>query len=289
MKIFIKYFLLKLLCVIISIFLLDGLLHQFFLNYHKRTKTDLHNLNYDAVFFGSSRCIHHIKPVQFKKITGLSTFNMGWAGSGSAEIYAAIKIYLEFNRTPKIIFIQIDDYTHNNREISTLASQPLLKYYNSKIISDYFNSYSDKLLNVPLLKYLKYRDIGWREILKTLFKNNLNYDQLGFVAQNGNTIVTESKIKINNINLTQNIWIDKSIDLCRNKKIQVVLFTSPIYRVANSNNLNIFSNIYHCTYYNFADSLQSKKYYYDATHLNELGADSFTQKLSKKFMRSDRH
>ena len=73
--------------------ILDKAIFEFFFRYHKRTKLDIQGLKKEIVFFGSSRCIHHIDPSIVDSICVTKSYNMGWAASNPREIYAAIKIY----------------------------------------------------------------------------------------------------------------------------------------------------------------------------------------------------
>lgn len=285
MKRFISLISIKFLSVIILSCLLDYSLGVFYNNIHKRFKTDLKGIDADVVFLGNSRCNHHVNSILFDSITNSNSFNMGWPQSGSAEIYAATNLYLRHNSKPNYILIQVDDFTHNSDTINQIGTQPLLKFSEDKQLKDYFNAHSDKNINFPLLKYLKYRNLGWREILKTAFKNDLTFGKKGFIPlQNGNFIGFNERKDYRIKNLRSNHWLNETINLCKQYDIKVIFFTSPLYNIKNSKDFDCFIKLYNTTYFNFSAELNGmSKFYADKIHLNQAGADSFTMLLAMRF------
>ena len=270
------------LTILLSV-LIDKAIFEFFFSYHKRTKLDIQGLKKEIVFFGSSRCIHHIDPIIVDIICDTKSYNMGWAASNPREIYAAIKIYLKRNEKPKLICIQVDQ-EHNDETEDGLARQSLLKFYGKHYIDDYYSNELKRELSIPLYPSIKYRDFGWREILKTLFNNsNIANKELGFlpiIEQHNVKQYDYAKFKI----IKPNKWISKSITFCKENNINVLLFTAPIWKLNANIKFENIRQLYPVDYINFSDSLQKVQYYSDGTHLNRKGAEVFTKIFSKQLI-----
>lgn len=279
-------FIITLLCS----FVIDKGIFEFFYQYHKRAKLDVQGLNKDVVFFGSSRCIHHVNPRIIDSICHVSSYNMGWAAANPREIYAAIKIYLTKNRKPKLICIQLD-LEHDDTTEDCLARQSLLKFYGKGILDDYYSEQLNNELKIPLYASIKYRDFGWREMLKTIFNNsNVSQNNLGYIPMLTNKF--HGDMKVFNIHLLfdkKNSWIAKSIEICLKNNIRVFLFTSPICSkkmVAKFDNLG---KMYNVDYYNWSNYFRDNiSYFSDKTHLNSNGADNFTKELGLFLRNSDK-
>jgi hypothetical protein len=84
--------------------------------------------------------------------------------------------------------------------------------------------------------------------------------------------------KINKINP----WIRKSIQLCTNENIQVILFTSPYFNSKEYQNFDLF-NSYKRPYWNFANTLKNKELFFDNSHINHQGAILFTDTFACAF------
>lgn len=285
MKSFLKYLSSLTFISICLAILLYSLALVFFHEYHKRSKVDVSNSKANVVFFGSSRCVNTVIPDVFDSIAGTDSYNMGWAAAGPREIYAAVKLYLKRNTSPKFAFIQVD-LSHDITSPSDLAKQSLLKYYFTGEIEDYFDDSIKMQMCMPLLPNILNRDFGWREILKTLVVNkNVTaalrgyspiYGELQLEEMNQNTFGLE------NIADQQNIWISKSIELLQKSGVEVFLFTSPYFNFSQKAKLNNLK-VYNLTYFNFSNSISSGEYFKDYSHVNNAGARLLTDSLAERF------
>ncbi len=278
---FVKHIVCVLVVTVLFAFVIDKGIFEFFYKVHKRTKLDITGLKKDVVFFGSSRCIHHVNPVIIDSLCHTNSFNMGWAASNPREIYAAVKIYLARNSKPKLICIQVD-MEHDDTTEDELARQSLLKFYGKDKVEDYYSVGLKNEMNIPLLPSILYRDFGWREISKIAIKNHYDINNEGFTPLFGNKTFAVKDIEINRKSLlVPNPWISKTIELCNKNNINTILFTAPIYNLKNGFRFNNIANLYKCKYYNYSDSLQNKSLFFDQTHLNENGARCFSLKLAR--------
>jgi hypothetical protein len=265
---------------------LDLSTKSFFREIHRRFKTDINNVDFDVIFFGSSRVIHGVNNKKFTSLVGKSSLNMGWAACNPREVYAAVKVYLARNKRPELIFIQLD-FEHNLTEEDKLAQQDLLKFYNSDIINDYYSQETRRMMDIPLMSFVNNRDFGWREILKTCFRNNLykNIERkdFGYFEIEPAEFISSQNITEDKIIEMKNIWITKIIDTCRAKGIKVILYTAPYFGVNSSEQFDFFK-VYNVPYFNYSDLLKSQIYFKDYNHTNRIGTDSLTVKLSSDLL-----
>ena len=281
-----KHFSFKILGIIISTLItavaIDKMIDIIFIHYHQRSKPDLKNQNANIIFFGSSRCVHNVIPRLFDSLNSTNSFNMGWAASDPREIYAAVQLYIKFNKVPKKIILQLD-LEAENTDVDQLATQSLIKYFNQGSIDDYYTADQIVKYKIPLYPSIHYRDYSWREILKSIFKNNQQTQNQGYIPifkefQQDNKHNKPPSVPLSFLK-KQNPWIVKTIELCKKRGIQVTLFTSPYYQVLSSGRFNRFKQ-YNCRYFNLSTSISDSCFFSDNSHLNHLGAQLFTKLLS---------
>jgi len=235
------YFILKtLVFLLFLIIIVDYGFKLFFINIHKRSKQDMVNQTFDVLFIGSSRCLHHINPILFNRRTGLRSYNLGYEASHIRENFATLKIYLNFNKAPKYIFLQIDDSEDKDTGVDEFSSNLFYKFHRRQIIDDYFTEDLNKTLRIPLLTYITIKNLSWREILKSTIKNELNMKKLGFGGRMG-TFNTEASYKAK-VSVDKNVWVEKFIQLCKKNNIKLMIFTSPIYRIENFERINWYGS-----------------------------------------------
>lgn len=123
--------------------------------------------------------------------------------------------------------------------------------------------------------------------MKTIIKNKNNTEKNKGYAENYGTLKEKenkqdstkneilSKFKINR-------WINKTIEICKNKNIPLILFTSPYFQNRNFNNFENFKK-YNIAYFNLSSTITEEQYFSDKTHLNHKGAIKFTKIISKEF------
>ncbi len=146
-----------------------------------------------------------------------------------------------------------------------------------------------------------------QRIEKFLIKNqdDINCDTLGFGHNNtveNNFIATGKETSLRhtyNLKKRKDIYLENikylnsMIEWCDNHNITVLLFTPPAYisyrkhlnkeqlnkTIKTGNNLS--QKYKNCIYINYiTDSTFTKKYFQDADHLNELGAEKLTKQLN---------
>ena len=89
-------------------------------------------INADIVFIGSSRGARAIIADQVEKETGLSAYNLCYPGSNVEFHEFLIRTMIEFNNTPKMVFLVVDDDTEFEYDNAIIFRKdrlyPLVKY-----------------------------------------------------------------------------------------------------------------------------------------------------------------
>jgi hypothetical protein len=287
MKQFFK-FVLKLIVLTISLstIVYIGLIF-FFHEYHKRGKTDKRGLKVDVVFFGSSRCFNTIIPSRFDSIVGLKSYNMGVVAVQPREIYAMVNLYILNNYVPKYAFIQVD-LKHDLVKVSELSKQHFLKYYFSQEIpANYYDDYTAHQMWIPLLPNALNREFGWREIIKSIFRNLPISEEMGGYFPISGVLQFDKEVEFievpDSFGMSPNTWIQQSIELLEKKGVKVILFTAPYYTLQPTDKLERLG-LYELPYINCSKCISNSEMFSDVSHINHKGALVFTDSIAHRFL-----
>ena len=234
-------------------------------------------VSYDYVFIGSSRCIHHINPIQLDSF-GVSSTNYGYASVGPRENLLLAKQVIR-NRKLKTLVVQIDE--QQNSQFDKLAHVPLLPHY--ELLGDYKDSLFSQypMYRIPFFKYLlNAPKLGIRNIILGVTKKSAWIESKGFVPLEGH--IDNNKFEIDSSSLTtklapEYLAIEK---MCIANNVELIYFTAPILR----SNRNFTFKFYSAKYLDFSDSLQNPSLFKDKTHLNRQGAAEFTKLIYNKLI-----
>ena len=264
-------------------------------------------LNTDIAILGTSRAEVHYDTEIISKITGLKTYNLGLSGSPYSVLKIRWKSYLNRNKKPKILILDLDasnlQYSNQlfekfqylpffrSNEYQSFAKENDDDFYYEKFIPLYkYRGYEMKILKQ--LKALKntelcsnsvngyaVKDIDWIQKDYTNFKEILN---------NSKTVKEEYSLDT----YKEGISILKEIiEDCKKNDIEIIFIWSPSYQESHAyqklnkrhvddilTNLSSTENI---KYLNFSsDSLcLSKEYFYNSMHMNKKGASVFSEKI----------
>jgi hypothetical protein len=254
----------------------------FFDKYHARFKTDDIKQNAEILILGSSRVFHNIDCKLLTEITNKRCYNLGFDGALPKDIYAAMQLYLSQNTCPKLILIQVD---HHSKDTGS-RSLSKVNFFKNKLLFDpvlkkYFEPDDLVFRYIPLFYNLKYPALSWREIYKTiLLQNKKSFDKYGFKPIN-TKYTSIKKHDIYNVSneWQENKWLLEIENILRVKNTKIVYFTAPyLDKVDLTYNEN--SNR---MYWNFSELFKGEaKFFVDDIHLNEKGANYFTNELSTK-------
>jgi len=259
---------------------------------------------YDVLCLGSSRTIAHINPEVITNETGLSVYNAGMNGGCMIDFNALFKVYLARHPAPKMVIIHVDEFTFETQVISELPRYfPFIK---NKTLYENLVKYDKNVLVVkyiPFLRLMYYNDLfkwiavkSWlnieaRDEYKLINGYRVNkskwssYRQENLGArmkaiQEMQTLVEEEK--------KGEPLFSEILELCKQYNIKLLFTSSPIIggdvfkKYENTiHKIEQMSAGYKPNYlWMHKEQWSPDEYYYDFTHMNNLGADKFSKYLS---------
>lgn len=257
--------------------------------------------DFENIIIGSSRSESHFNPNIIKKETGLFTYNMGMEGEFMPLILGILNSYLEKNKPPKRIFLNIDIHPYTGeivvnrfpRFFPYLSKAPLYRALNEtdkrfwafKHIPFYsMPFFNHKYLNASLRGYTgiisefdKTFIDGYVPIPQNMYTDvdTFNYTSFSSVPQ---PVIYSS--------------LNSIINICDSKNIKLFFVVTPMYQkgyaaVSNGTQLlHEFKNIAANHNIPFLDYSQDsicldKNNFADPYHLNKSGAEAFSHKFSR--------
>ncbi len=306
MKLFLKIF----------IFLLTTYLFLFFFSYYyDRKVSELYidkpsyvvnckNQYFDYVVGGSSRVHNNFNTALFDSLTGLSGFNFGYGGSGLAQNYLTLYLFLKNGNNLKNYIQQLDDIGLSKNAFTHPFSEYFFMHYLSRDSSvDQFYK-----MNVPLNKYYL-----WRYIPTIKYLEFNNYCRLSNIISNKkvdqNLLIDKGYAKLNiqhkdsfpaklypnvyseyEIGTLNIYYLNKIYNLCKEYKVNYVCYTSPVfqkhylsYKPANLKKAvrnYIEGNGIKYLNFSLSKNYNNDSLFLDETHLNAFGTDIFTIQLA---------
>ncbi len=255
-----------------------------------------HNEQFDNVFIGSSRVHNMIDANLISNITKSRTINFGLGGSGIDDNFLVLKTILMNGNKIKNLYLQIDHITLDNS-----FDYPFNNYYWYCFHKAYTNKVlieRDGIIQYILFKYFPltryaYFSNFYPNLFLSFANNPIKKDTL-----NGYDPLLGRKNKLNKLSdkyLYKNFVINRVNQinsLCKQNKINFILFTSPIDIEAYSktdisipmNKIKSISSEQNITYWDFSNDscCQKLQFFYDYHHLNKKGNDIFCRHLANK-------
>lgn len=257
---------------------------------------------YNVLFLGSSRTETHFDTHVFDSVTKMNSFNLGVTGATPRIAYGVLKAYCSKSALPEYLVYDLDFHflkygvdtiRHFPRYFPYLDNEVLCKQFNSidGRFSQFRNNpfYSLPFSNIRLLAASlhgwlniegKYDTTYYKGFTKVCFtdtlKNNLNRKFYGFIHP------------------VERNYIDSIIAFSKEKKIKLLLLTSPMYEAVNTEMLNknqvieqlkCIAKINRLPYYDFSNQSFSKRkrYFTDYYHMTGEGAALFSRNFSQNF------
>lgn len=237
----------------------------------------------DFIILGSSRAHYFIDPVQIEKETGKKGLNLGINAFTGIEMYILLEDYLKRRKVAQV-FVQVDSkYTkHNPDQIGEKVWIPYIKepdvYKQFKPHGKLYRRYHQ----IPFYRYAKFESrLGFRNVLPSLMGKGVSYEPTkGFSTYPG--VLTEEKPYIADRPITsKNKYYEQMVALCNENGVQLVFFTSPIYKFEGD--LSPLQT-YLPNYFDMKDVVTQRSYFADQTHLNAKGAKVFTSIFAQNFL-----
>lgn len=292
MKKFIKYLLALFLTSVLLLYLLDFIYTYAYVNGTPRNKVSYvlshSNLKINYVFIGSSRVDNNIDAEVIESITGKKAINLGQQGGKIDDFLLILKLLDKQNITADTIFIQID-YIYNIEGNSEILKSSLMPFIHDDLIYGYIKKRDQDyraLKYLPFYRYLIYDyKIGFREFFNTAVgKESWITLENGFFPLKGSSGKRLSGNLPDHI-LEENRQIEAINSFANENGINIVYFIAPY--CSGTRNLDFALKLQNKLpeFYNFSTIfLENEEYFYDCSHLNNMGAKEFSRIFAEKII-----
>lgn len=262
---------------------------------YKKNYLDQHSNEIEILLLGSSHAYRAINP----EFIHSNSFNAAYIAQSIDYDIQILEKYTNQTNKLKFIVVPIDYFTFYNR-LETGVESWRIKNYNiyyglnrSYKCKDNLEILNGKLLenSKRIVKFywrkksdIKCNTLGWGSQKQSQDDKNLLISAKAAAKRHAKKSISffDENVKI----------VDEIISIAKSKNVKVIFYTSPAYKTyvsqLNQEQLqktiltikgiqNLNTNVF---YYNFLnDSKFTAKDFYDADHLNEIGAEKFSKKM----------
>ena len=253
-------------------------------------------INYDLVINGPSRAWTQYSPLILDSILDVNSFNLGMDGSAINRQMIKYKKYCELHGEPKYLIQNIDlgtmSYTMGYEREQFFS----YFFYDRDLLNEYdqYENFSWGEKYVPCYRYLGYEDVMTEAIFHDNKKHFFEYLNKGYFSSDkewdGSVLYAmdsvECAIDSNALSLFIN-FLQEEID----NGVKIIFVYAPIYIGAREKMVNeeemfaMYDSIAKkfdipILDYNDIPMCYDTTYFYNATHLNRMGAELFTTKLA---------
>ncbi len=308
-----RQFLIKMLAVFIVFYIALLLLQSYIDNRLQNSKNPFYydwnllmkgKINAPMIFKGNSRTEVHYDTQIIEKNTGISSYNLGIAGTSLAIEQIRWKSYLAHNKSPKIVVQNIDLYALSNKPIA--YKNQYLPYYSDSVFFEELKKIDTTVLYEKYIPMSKYRgsiallseEFGiarntnkitqkTKGYLKHSAKWNFNLANMKKSIQKNNNRFKTSEIEFQ-LQVLQNIIKD-----CRAINATLILVWAPQYyelsaiqeptlhKIKNQIRQIALENK-NVLFWDFTKDYitKDKKYFYNSFHMNDVGVAIFCRQFS---------
>jgi len=254
-------------------------------------------VNSDVVIYGSSRAWVQANPQIISDSLQQSTYNLGIDGHSFLQQYLRHRLFLKYNKKPRLIIHSVDFLTFQKRKNLFNLNQFLPYMLFDTLITKYTKNYEgfnyfDYVM--PLARYCSRGRYVQRAFLLSVNQADNPPDRFrGYRATNQQyeNVVTGPKNYRIRFDPAIVKLFDQYLRQCRRDSIDVIFVYSPEYiegqkYVSNRDQLfdliHHFSKKYHIQFYDYSkDSIcYHKEYFNNAEHLNKTGSLLYSKKLA---------
>jgi hypothetical protein len=262
-------------------------------------------LKLDYAALGSSRVNTMVDINLLDKYFEKKGINIGTIGGGYAENYIILSEFIEKNKINTLI-LNTDEFCFNsvklwNHPFHEFEFLPLFSKYDD-VFYDYTPGWKFYLWKtVPLAKYLEY-DVTTLSAKTDQKKLDATMgSQLPDTTENLSAEMFQ-KIQLKILKSQEPLkeldkkYFIKILELCRVKKIKVILITSPIYSKNNEYHNAYFSTYldsvckaFNIKYYGFENLIKSGdiRLFNNNNHMNRMGATEYSINLGKELRKNN--
>jgi hypothetical protein len=252
----------------------------------------------EVLALGSSRCTRSFAAQKFETLSGLTTYNAGFAGSNIDFQSFVFDLYLTHQKKPQWLILTIDDplqlVQNESIKFRTDRLYPLIKYpeIKSKLIE--LGEKNEILCHVFVAHQLSF---------KSVLPIQKHFSTIDSIQSDGSMLVNGTKLsgqvfdtlpkhyvrKVESPKLR--VAFRKIIDRCRKENIHLMLCFPPNTRPFSKGfieRIQDFTRKDKVKYFidsSFNSSTKHTTYFFDESHLNRRGARVFTEHLFEFFQK----
>jgi hypothetical protein len=257
-----------------------------------KTTTDI-----DILFLGSSRTYRGFDTRIFQK-AGYKTFNLGTSSQTFLQTEILLKRYLQ-QMNPKLVVMDLafDAFESEGMESAMdIVANDTIDKYAWKMIKKYCDiRLYNTMLYAAFWNFTRKNNLNWGidTFQKNLYAKLKGADTyiLGGYVEKELIYFQKHNYKDTQLEFNKEMFsaFERCLDLCRQNNCNVLLvqvpYTQGYYNsISNGKDFDAKINSYAVPYYNFNYllPLDDVLHFYDAVHLNQLGAELFSTKLAHK-------
>ncbi len=246
----------------------------------------------DVIFLGSSMVYCDVVPAQIYEDTGVSSYVVAGGSLTASLEYYYLKEALK-TQTPDAVMIEATSAFFQKYESFTNANVGYMPWGINRLEATFNAAESEKRLGLlfPLFNYhdrWENYDLGYFFKARPDAKIDINagYTYLTKISPQDNRV--EREVNISEADLEHNLtYLEKTVELCREKGIQVQLFLSPTSWYLSEEHVGILKERFpDIALTDFSDymgeiGIDPAVDFYDKNHLNFTGACKFSSFLAK--------
>lgn len=231
----------------------------------------------DILIIGACEAEMMLDPKMFDSATGYKTYNLGEVGTRFADNYLYLFQYLKYQNHPKYVILHISPesfFSADNKFLTTYKHEAFLSdstVYNvvKELDPDYIN-----FSKIPFLKYSFYNIFTLYKIIDAVgyatFNKKYPPSIDGFSPPFSSDTVDASQSLINKVHgykwsITEEKYFHKIISLCKQEKIQLILYKLPYYK--EYYDANLFLHDYDARIMHIASENKIPYFVYDSAIL----------------------
>ena len=264
--------------------------------YNQSNATDEYKISYSnetvqdpLLFFGSSRCMHHYVPAIFEKELGIKCFNTADWGIKNIYYHYGLLGNILTRYTPKTIVFEIHPCDWLATPFSGVErASSLAPYCGMSNACDEMLKLSGKYW--PCQLSWVYRYTGSLPNLLTGKLGSMDRSLKGWKPMDGimdttGVVAEEYPFPVDTARVA---LLERFINDCKKNNIQLIITFSPMYVCSKEDVLKFPRDLaqkHQLTFidhYRDSDFVGHPELFYDFGHLNRMGAELFSQKLSKE-------
>ena len=243
-----------------------------------------HDIHEDVVLIGASRCHHHYLPSILADSLGMSVYNAGVGGSDNIFSHYIVLCHILQRYTPKVICLEVmpTDYCHQEDPFNVLSFFAPL--YGSCEMADSVYRIAGKYWQYQVSHLYRYNAKASSSVIGLVLNRQKDGDNGYIPLPKPNQFPKEPKTEETryDIDSLKIEYIERFIDLCQDKHIQLVFTVSPKYTrvapdyydvlkdIARKNNITMLD------YHTKGLYIDHPNYFKDGAHLWDEGARTFS-------------